>query len=133
MFPSSFVYIRRSLVSASFLELCADCQRVTKPVGETASTFTYCAMLLLFVVFFLSLPRDRSLPAQPISIRKTQSRKRKPTNLCAPREYLKQICRPRLKSENLIILCSLRAQRITGFFYLNYPQINGVRKPFAWY
>ena len=35
------------------------------------------------------LGMSQSLPAQPISIRKAQSRK-KPTNLCAPREFLKK-------------------------------------------
>ena len=43
----------------------------------------------------VSLPRDRSFPAQPISILRAQSRK-KPTNLCTPRELLKK-CLPRLR------------------------------------
>ena len=38
------------------------------------------------------IPHDRSFPAQPISIRKAQSRK-KPINLCAPREFI-QKCLP---------------------------------------
>ena len=36
------------------------------------------------------LPRDRRLPAQPISTRKAKWREIKPTNLCAPREFLKK-------------------------------------------
>ena len=39
------------------------------------------------------LPRDRSLPAHPISTLKAQSRK-KPTNLCAPRELRKEMRGP---------------------------------------
>ena len=38
-------------------------------------------------------PRDRSSSAQPISTRKARPRK-KPTNLCAPRVFLKQVRRP---------------------------------------
>ena len=48
-----------------------------------------CFCLCVGCIFKLLFPpRDQSLPVQPISIRKSQSRK-KPTNLCAPREFLK--------------------------------------------
>ena len=40
-------------------------------------------------VWFTWTPRDQNLPAKPISTHKAQSRK-KPTNLCAPREILKK-------------------------------------------
>ena len=79
---------------------------------------------------FQKLPYDQSLPAQPIGIRKAQSRK-KPTNLCAPREFLKKMCLPCLiliKSCYLSHVGVLHAQRITDFFYLNYPQMNNVGK-----
>ena len=51
---------------------------------------------LLFWGFCLStlnlrLTCDRNLSAQPISTRKTQSRKLKPINLCGPYEFLKNI------------------------------------------
>ena len=42
-------------------------------------------------VFYTIGPSDRTLPAQPISIQKTQSRRKKPTNLCTPHEFLR-IC-----------------------------------------
>ena len=69
---------------------------------------------------FQKLPYDQSLPAQPIGIRKAQSRK-KPTNLCAPREFLKKMCLPCLiliKSCYLSHVGVLHAQRIMDFFIL---------------
>ena len=41
-----------------------------------------------------SIPCDRSLSEQPISTRKAQSRKNKPTCLCAPREFRKRMYPP---------------------------------------
>ena len=86
-----------------------------------------------------------SLPAQPISIRKVQSRK-KPINLCAPREFLKKVCHV-WWSYNLVILIqtfrmfSLRESAFRALFtwrtarakdhrlfYRSYPQINEVGK-----
>ena len=88
------------------------------------------------------LQRDRSLPVQPISTRQKHNKKKEPTNLCAPPEFLKQMCLPCLiviKScyfhyrINKPFACSrcylrsvlgsrdldvLRAQRIIGFFIL---------------
>ena len=92
-------------------------------------------------------PRDRSLPAQPISIRKAEWRKKahkplRPSRIshnCPPCLIIIQSCyfdykinkpfayslhdlRFMLYSLNLDVL---RAQRIIGYFNLNYPQING--------
>ena len=89
-------------------------------------------------------PRDQSFPAQPISIRIAQSRKtaHKPLRTSWILKKPKQCVCHVWTIINLVILtdnkstllCSLdlkvlRAQRIIGFFkYLNYPQINKVRK-----
>ena len=69
---------------------------------------------------------------------------KKPTRLCAPSEFLnnKKMCLPCLSIIQLVlqnkqtrcVICvscfihfdARRAQRIIGFFYLNYPQINEV-------
>ena len=73
----------------------ASCPLVLLPFSRTL-------LLLLFsrhlIVHFLtwnlhSVPRDRSLPAHPISTLKAQSRK-KPTNLCAPHELHKEMHGP---------------------------------------
>ena len=78
----------------------------------------------------LSSPRDRSLPAQPISRRKTQSRK-KPIYLCAPRKF------PPNVSVMFVFVVTTDKQNFRmfslidlhfGLFYRNYPQINGVGK-----
>ena len=49
-----------------------------------------------------TIPRDRSSPAQPISIRRAQSRKTNPTFLCVPREFLKKMSA--MFDSNLVIL-----------------------------
>ena len=51
--------------------------------------FIFVCLFVCLFVYVLMFPCDRSLLAQPISTRKAQSRK-KPTNLCAPREFLKK-------------------------------------------
>ena len=99
---------------------------------------------LHYTTVHCTAPCDWSLAAQLISFRKAQSRKKKPTYLCALREF-PQKCLPCLiimqscycdyrinKTLSPLdlrsLLCSrdldvLRTQRIIGF-YLNYPQIN---------
>ena len=100
------------------------------------------------------MPYDGSLPAQSVSTWKAQTGKKKPLYLCAPCEFLKQMCRPGLilikscsfdKRINkpshvflLLDLCFVLAVLVIstyymckgsrGFSYLNYPQINEVRK-----
>ena len=50
-------------------------------------------LFLMNTIIFPFHPRDPSLSAQPISARKAQSTKKKPTYLCAPREFLnKCVC-----------------------------------------
>ena len=87
-----------------------------------------------------------SLSAQPISIQKAQSRKKKPIYLCAPREFPK-ICLRRLIIVKscycdyrmnkpfacsrcvICVSCSVptTCAKDHGLFYLNYPQINEVK------
>ena len=101
---------------------------------------------------WVRLPRDRSFLAQPISTRKAQQKK-KPTNLCASREFLKQsighvgwiiqscysdykINRPFACSRCLIsVSCSVHVisryyvrKGSWAFLDLNYPQISEVRE-----
>ena len=98
-------------------------------------------------------PRDRNLPSQPISIQEAQSEK-KTTNLCAPLEFLKNVSamfdnhtisllflQMSKQTFRMFTLCDhllfgfcslhldvLRCAKNHGLFYLNYPQINEVRK-----
>ena len=100
----------------------------------------------------LSLPRDRSLPVQPISIRKTQSRKKdhKPLRIswispkmCLPRliiiqsRYLDYRVNILFVYPCCVICISFSVHLVWtyyvrkgswAFFYLNYPQITEVGK-----
>ena len=101
-------------------------------------------------IFFINLrPYDRSLPNIGQSASEKHSQEKKPTKLCAPREFPKNVCHNHtillfwLNNKQTFrmfslrdlrfVRCSrdidvLRAQRIIGFFNLNYPQINEVPK-----
>ena len=99
-------------------------------------------------------PRDQSSPAQPISTRKTQSRK-KPTYLCESRTQT--MCWPTFDNHTILlfwlnkqtfrtlslrnlcfVFCSrdldvIRAQRIIGIFTLITHKSTRLEKPITWY
>ena len=148
------------------LQTCVDLRRLASPFGHPSQVRTQVLVLQTCVdlrrlasQFGPGLSNQtrtigRSLPAvQPISTRKAQSRK-KPTNLCAPRAFLQQMCLPCLIQScyfdyriNKPFTCShclicvscsvhvishvLRAQRLMGSFYLTHNSTRS-ENPTTW-
>ena len=95
--------------------------------------------------FTIITPRDRSLPVQLISIREAQLRK-KPTNLCVLRGFLKEVCRSCFMiikswvnksfvcarcvmcvSFSVHLILTYYVRKGSWIFYLDYPQIKEAR------
>ena len=140
----SHIYVRLLSCVISVID-CRHCRRCPQLFYSNSllSAYMSCILLVQFnyqawhsfwgrcthwpTVWFTWTPRDQNLPAKPISTHKAQSRK-KPTNLCAPHEFLEKmtvnfdywINKPFAYSRCLICvswsdLDVLRAQRIIGF------------------